>query len=69
MGVLENLVTESVQKFFNHPEENTQTGPAQRKDMVTLDKHHEILKNEPEIQSIYSLLSKWIIAHRNGEKL
>lgn len=51
------LIEMSVQKIKRNSPFNTQTGPAKRGEEVVLQKHLELLKEEPEYASIYKLLS------------
>lgn len=55
------LITETARKVqHNHPE-SVQTGPAIRNDKKTIDKHLELLRDHPELQEIYKLLSQSIV--------
>lgn len=49
----------------NHPKQ-MQTGPAMRKDFDVLKKHEELLKSDPNLQSLYIELSKQIMKRYNG---
>lgn len=54
------LIQQTVAKLaYASPAEN-QTGPAKRGDTKTLQRHLELLKNEPEIKEIYQILSNYI---------
>ena len=55
------LITETVAKVQAHLPSAVQTGPAIRKDEKTLQKHLDLLKNEPQLQEIYRLLSQSIV--------
>lgn len=46
-----------------------QTGPARRGDKMTVEKHLKLLSDNPELKSIYSLVSRSIFATYHPEKL
>lgn len=54
------LIQSHVAKLQNELPEHLQTGPAIRGDETTLSKHIELLNNDPELQNIYSAISKHI---------
>lgn len=54
------LIEETIKKAKVVGPKNAQTGPAYRKDQKTLNEHIEHLKNNPEMQIVYSKLSKLI---------
>lgn len=55
------LIAETAAKIqLNLPSE-VQTGPAIRKDELTLQKHLDSLKDQPQLQEIYRLLSQSIV--------
>lgn len=64
---VKHLVQESVDKFFALGGSDSQTGPAQRTDLNTLNKHTNILQDQLDIQKIYSLISEWIMKNKDGE--
>lgn len=55
------LIAETAAKAQEHLPATVQTGPAIRKDEITLQKHLDLLKNEPHLQEIYRLLSQSIV--------
>jgi predicted short-subunit dehydrogenase-like oxidoreductase (DUF2520 family) len=60
-NLLRPLIAETALKVQdNHPAQ-VQTGPAIRKDTQTMLKHYELLKDQPELQNIYRLLSQLIV--------
>jgi hypothetical protein len=64
--LLQNVVISMVQKAFKTGPEYGQTGPAVREDMDTLEKHRKLLKNDRELQKLYTLISNHIIStHHN----
>ncbi len=58
--VYQPLIEEQIRKAFRYQPQNSQTGPAVRKDLPTLKKHLEILENHPHWQEIYRILSNEI---------
>lgn len=61
--VLEPLVKETVLKAMDIGPEKSQTGPAVRNDQNTIGKHLELLSFDPELQKIYSELTRSIIKY------
>lgn len=55
------LIEETAKKVQNNTPENVQTGPARRNDKKIMDKHLELLKDNPDLYSIYQLLSQSIV--------
>ena len=47
------LIEETALRLKKYPPAAMQTGPAKRKDIITLDKHLRILNNHPQLRSIY----------------
>jgi predicted short-subunit dehydrogenase-like oxidoreductase (DUF2520 family) len=62
------LIDETARKIHELPPEYAQTGPAVRQDKNTMDKHLNMLADQPEVQKIYRLLSEDIIC-KNGYRL
>ena len=60
-SILEPLVRETVGKAFSHGTENSQTGPAKRGDMKTIEAHIKLLENLPNVQYIYQVITDAII--------
>ena len=50
----------TIQKAMQLGPENSQTGPAVRNDYDTMDSHLDLLKNDPDVEEIYNLISKHI---------
>lgn len=65
---LKPLIAETVNKSLTIGPENSQTGPAKRGDLQTLDKHMEILLDNPEIAEIYKIVSQHIIDRYQKEE-
>lgn len=61
--LLRPLITETISKALENGPENSQTGPALRNDLNTIEKHLELLSFSPELQKIYRELSGSIINH------
>ncbi len=59
--IMHPLLDEVFAKIKMHGAEKAQTGPARRQDMITLEKHKEILNNKPSLQKLYTFVSDSII--------
>jgi predicted short-subunit dehydrogenase-like oxidoreductase (DUF2520 family) len=57
-NILEPLIQETAAKIKEMHPGKAQTGPAVRCDRNIIDKHLEMLKNHPDLQIIYNLLSE-----------
>lgn len=55
--IYEPLVYETISKAFSLGTEKSQTGPACRNDLTTINKHLEMLQTEPDMALIYKQLS------------
>jgi len=60
-ALLRPLILETAQKVQNNLPPDVQTGPAVRKDQKTILEHLHMLKEEPELEQLYRLLSQGII--------
>lgn len=58
---LHTLVAETINKAMELGPEASQTGPAKRGDLETLDRHMEFLQHNKDLASIYRLISQAII--------
>lgn len=58
--ILQPLIRETAEKIKQQNPRKAQTGPAIRNDNKVILKHLEMLKDEPEIQKIYRLISEQI---------
>lgn len=69
MSILKPLITETINKALHapHPFE-VQTGPAVREDKVTIDKHLDLLSQQPGIQHIYQLITQQIQVAKFNKK-
>jgi predicted short-subunit dehydrogenase-like oxidoreductase (DUF2520 family) len=59
--MLQPLIEETALRLKKHPPAEMQTGPAKRKDIITLDKHLRVLNNHPALRSIYLKMTDSII--------
>ena len=59
--LIRSLIAETAAKVQAHLPAEVQTGPAIRKDEITIQKHLELLKDQPQFQEIYRLLSQSIV--------
>ena len=60
---LKPLIQETFMKAMEEGPENSQTGPAIRNDINTLDKHLELLSFDRDLQEIYTEISRSIIKY------
>lgn len=51
--MLQPLIEETALRLKKHSPAAMQTGPARRKDIITLDKHLRILNTHPQLRSVY----------------
>ncbi|PWS31287.1 Rossmann-like and DUF2520 domain-containing protein [Pedobacter paludis] len=58
--IIRPLIAETADKVMVNLPENVQTGPAVRKDEITINKHLSMLADLPELQEIYQTLSSSI---------
>jgi predicted short-subunit dehydrogenase-like oxidoreductase (DUF2520 family) len=61
--VLRPLITETFSKALDTGPENSQTGPAVRNDLNTIEKHLELLSYSPELKRIYTEMTQSIIEY------
>jgi hypothetical protein len=59
--ILAPLINETISRALQAGPENTQTGPAVRNDLNTIEKHLELLSFSPELRKIYIELTNSII--------
>jgi len=57
------LISETAERLKTSTPDKVQTGPAVRRDMQTIARHEEKLKNYPGLLELYSLFTKKIIAY------
>ncbi len=56
-GLLKPLIHETANKIENLPPQEAQTGPAIRRDLTTIARHEELLKDNKKLLEIYRLLT------------
>ncbi len=61
LSVLRPLIIETIDKALSIGPEKAQTGPAKRHDFEILDKHLNLLDEEPSLQEMYKVVSQHII--------
>jgi len=66
LSILEPLVRETIDKAFSQGIEASQTGPARRHDLKTIEAHLSLLKSMPDAQNIYKVITDSIIAKYRG---
>jgi predicted short-subunit dehydrogenase-like oxidoreductase (DUF2520 family) len=64
--LLKPLVEETVNKAFDMGPENSQTGPAIRNDINTLNKHRDLLSFDPELKKLYNMITESISEYYNN---
>jgi predicted short-subunit dehydrogenase-like oxidoreductase (DUF2520 family) len=57
------LINETIAKALQNSPERSQTGPAVRNDLNTIEKHIELLSFSPSLQNIYREITMSIIKH------
>jgi len=60
-NLLEPLIMETISKAIENGPENSQTGPAVRNDIDTIEKHLNLLSFSPELQNVYREVTHAII--------
>ena len=58
------LIRETAERLEEIPPSQLQTGPAVRNDRATIEKHLDLLKDHPQLQKVYSVLTESIY-HRH----
>lgn len=61
--VLKPLINETISKALDIGPENSQTGPAIRNDLNTIEKHLDLLSFSPEMQNMYREITRSIITY------
>lgn len=62
-SILYPLIQRSVENLQHTSPALVQTGPAARRDMLTIEKHRQLLDDHRHLQKIYDTLTKSIIVH------
>ena len=60
-NLLKPLILETAERIMHHSPLDVQTGPAVRKDNVTLDKHLRLLNDYPKLRTMYMRLTDGIM--------
>lgn len=60
-SLLQALIEETATRLRTHHPKDVFTGPAVRKDMATIEKHLELLKENPQALKLYKLISEMIM--------
>jgi len=63
LNIFEPLIRETITKALDNGPEKSQTGPAIRNDLNTVEMHLELLSFSPELQKIYREMTDSIIKH------
>jgi len=66
LSILEPLVRETIDKAFSQGIEASQTGPAIRHDVKTIEAHMALLEKLPDAQKIYRVITDSIIRKYRG---
>ena len=61
--LLTPLMEETVHKLQKTSAFSAQTGPARRNNKEVIQMHLELLKNEPQLKKLYSIITDSIIAY------
>ena len=65
-AVLQPLMEETVMRLRKLSPQTVQTGPALRNDLVTLDKHRQLLIDYPVLKKLYEIFTEEIQKHAPG---
>lgn len=68
-SLLQPLLKETIARLGEHHPREMQTGPAMRNDNRVIEKHLKQLESDPNLQSIYRLISQQIFEEYHGRKL
>ncbi|MBK0384512.1 DUF2520 domain-containing protein [Pedobacter sp. SD-b] len=61
LDLIRPLILETAQKAMLNSPQIAQTGPARRNDELTINKHLDLLKNNPPLQNLYAIVSQDIV--------
>jgi predicted short-subunit dehydrogenase-like oxidoreductase (DUF2520 family) len=67
-SLIHPLIRETMQKALGGDPADVQTGPAVRKDIDTISKHLELLREQPGLKMLYETLTNSIIEKQNIKK-
>lgn len=65
--IMKPLIIETISKAAENGPEKSQTGPAVRNDLNTIEKHLDLLSFSPELKSLYIEMTKSIRDYHNKE--
>ncbi len=60
-SLLQPLIEETATRLRQYVPEAVQTGPAARKDLVTIQKHRQLIEQEPALLKVYDALNESIL--------
>lgn len=60
-SLLQPLIEETATRLRQYAPEAVQTGPASRKDLVTIQKHRQLIEQEPALLKVYDALNESIL--------
>lgn len=64
--LLHPLISNTIDKALNISPEDSQTGPAVRNDLATIEKHRVLLNSDPKTLEIYNLITSSIMMKYNS---
>jgi predicted short-subunit dehydrogenase-like oxidoreductase (DUF2520 family) len=65
--ILKDLFNKTISSFYNNEDTGeNQTGPAKRNDQIIIKQHLELLKNYPELETLYKSFTDLIIEKYNN---
>lgn len=67
-NLLYPLIEETIKRLKTQSPSAVQTGPAVREDYVTIEKHNELLKDDPKLSNWYKILTNSIISFHDKNK-
>jgi predicted short-subunit dehydrogenase-like oxidoreductase (DUF2520 family) len=62
------LLTETVSRMQEHSPADLQTGPAIRNDVITIDKHRELLRSYPGLLNVYDFFTERIVKENESRE-
>jgi predicted short-subunit dehydrogenase-like oxidoreductase (DUF2520 family) len=64
-SLLKPIIKETAERIVDHSPASMQTGPAARKDVLTMEKHLKLLINYPHLRELYLNLSESIMENKS----
>jgi len=68
LDLFKPLLAETIAKAFEIGPRNSQTGPASRNDISTIEKHLDLLSFSPELQRLYGDITKSMIGYYKNKR-